>query len=112
VSDTLRVYGASDDLLELVDAIDDEFYPADPDTLVIAGYIGGGLVEARLRVEYDHDGIWRLTPTNGHDLVAITPARGDDEPDDEHGCPGYSDKATVTLDKITTAFLLSGMGAA
>lgn len=112
MSQTLNVYGASDDLLELVGAIYDEVYPADPDTLVVAGLVGDGLVEVRLAVEYDREGVWRITPSQPADHVTVTPARGEDEGDDEHGCPGYSERATVTLDKISAAFLLSGKGAA
>jgi hypothetical protein len=114
--DVLHVYGASDDLLELVGAVNDEFYPTHPDTLVVMGYCGGRLHYLRMIINYGHDGVWRIRPEEGTPggHVTITPARGEDnaEGDDEHGCPPYSDRATVTLDEIASVHLLSGKGVA
>ncbi|QAY70018.1 hypothetical protein [Xylanimonas protaetiae] len=105
-----HIFGASDDLIEVEGEISDELYPrlrdAIPDTVSV------GLADGRevlINVEYGYDGIWRLTPTTHVDLVTITAARGDGEPDDVDGCPGYSDKASIA--GATSVHLLSQEGA-
>lgn len=53
----LKVYGASDDLIELEGDIEDEFghYPHDDEPVYLA--FSDGTV---LKAIYDNDGIWRL----------------------------------------------------
>lgn len=83
------VYGASDDLIELEGEIREEF----------SAYNGGRLAFSNgvlLDLEYDRNGTWRITALAGRELVAHFPARGEDEGNDEDGCPGYSEKAYVT----------------
>ena len=97
---TLHIYGASDDLIEVTGAVEDEFYPpADGPTTVLvdAKTDAGDQVQVQLQIEYAADGTsdWRVTEVTGHGLVTITPARGEDEGNDEDRCPGYSDKATI-----------------
>ena len=60
--------------------------------------VGGekaGVMAFRLKTVKPGDEVitWQETTSTG--LVTITPARGEDEPDDEDRCPGYSDKATI-----------------
>jgi hypothetical protein len=87
---TLKLYGASDDLIELDGDIDDEFYIGDG---ADEGGEGGcvGLSDGTvLGVIYDHDGVWRFTiKKNGTSEVQIT---GND-PDDKNN---YSDTVTIT----------------
>lgn len=84
------VYGASDDLIEIEGHLREEFgaYDSDPQYLAFAN----GVV---LKVTYDNEGIWRIQPRAGADRVEIVFARGDDEPHDEDGVAGYSDKAVI-----------------
>lgn len=97
--DTIRVYGASDDLIETRGAVDEEYSAVYGGTtnITVLAHRDAEEVEVRLTAEYDPDdsGEWRLAEKTDTGLVTITPARGEDEPDDEDDCPGYSDKATV-----------------
>jgi hypothetical protein len=99
-TDSIRIYGASDDLIETRGAVDEEFgavYGGTTNITVLA-HRDTEEIEVRLTAEYDPDnsGEWRIKETTSTGLVTITPARGEDQPDDEDGCPGYSDKATVS----------------
>ena len=98
---TLYIYGASDDLIEVEGSIIEEFNPPynKPARLVISV---DGATYASLRIEYDPDdtGEWRISSDTASAPVSISAARGEDEGEDEHGCPGYSDLATVRLDDI------------
>jgi hypothetical protein len=99
-TDTIRIYGASDDLIETRGAVDEEYgavYDGTTNITVLA-HRDAEEIEVRLTAEYDPDdtGEWRVKEETSTGLVTITPARGEDEPDDEDGCPGYSDKATVS----------------
>lgn len=77
----IRIYGASDDLIEVEGDISEEFnhYSDDP---ALLGFSDGTM----LRVTYDNDGIWRFTPvlTGRARLVHVIQTL--DDPDD-----GYSD---------------------
>ncbi len=61
----LTIYGGSDDLVEVEGAITEEFNYSgdeDEDTGVVLAFSDGTL----LRVHYNADGIWRITPlSNG-----------------------------------------------
>jgi hypothetical protein len=87
--DTVTIYGASDDLIEVDGAIEEEF---------AARMDGAALVTCSdgtaLRVVYDDDGIWRVTPVarGAGDLVVTQCAATDDD---------YTDRATITADHIT-----------
>lgn len=87
------IYGASDDLIEVEGDIREEFYALEEPTNYI-GLSNGSVVS----ITYDDDGFWRIRPIAVVDSVIIRPARGDDEPADADGCPGYSDKAEITGD--------------
>jgi hypothetical protein len=89
--ETTVIYGASDDLIEVEGAHPDEFNHLDNSPAVLS--IDDGAI--LLRVDYGFNGIWTVEAMSGSDRVTIVPARGEDEPDDEHGCPGYSDKAVI-----------------
>lgn len=102
----LHIYGASDDLIEVEGSVRDEFdAPYGRNALVAVDAHVPGVqhpVSIRLEVEYDKEGIWRVRPDEGYNLLAdgmpeieIVPARGEDEGNDEWGCPGYSDRAVV-----------------
>jgi hypothetical protein len=86
----ITVYGGSDDLLEVEGDIREEFDHADQAGRWVACSDG-----TLLRVTED-EGIWRVSVDAG--TAQIVPARGEDEGDDEDGCPGYSEKAIVTGD--------------
>jgi hypothetical protein len=92
------VYGASDDLIEIRGAVDEEFgavYDGTTTVIVTAAADDGSEIEVRLRVEYGTEDVWSITEETATGLVTIVPARGEDESDDEDGCPGYSQKAIV-----------------
>lgn len=95
---SIRVYGASDDLIEVVGAVRDEFYVYDePAFVIVQAQQDNQTVQVRLRVEYGPDGsdLWTVTEETDTGLVSIIPARGEEAGDDEDGCPGYSSKAVV-----------------
>lgn len=87
----IRVYGASDDLLEVAGAIEEEFYfKAEHEHNYLA--FSDGTV---LAANYDSEGMWRI-----HRVHAGT-ARCDHYPagqlpEDEHDCPEYSDLIRLT----------------
>jgi hypothetical protein len=92
------VYGASDDLIETRGTVDEEFGAANGGTttvVVTATADDGSETEVRLRVECGTEDVWSITEETATGLVTIVPARGEDEGDDEDGCPGYSQKAIV-----------------
>ena len=80
----LTIYGASDDLIEVEGDITEEF-PAITDESSLLAFSDGTL----LRVRYDEDGLWRITPlAKGTATLSITPAT---DPDSAN----YSDRATL-----------------
>lgn len=80
---TVTVYGASDDLIEIEGAIREEWSPGEPDAIL--GFSDG----TTLRIHFDSDGMWRITPlTNGTAELSIVQTTTDGE--------GYSDVATLT----------------
>lgn len=122
---TQRIYGGSDDLIELVGDVYDEYdhhglTEAEP-ALIDVELADGPVV--RLKAWYgalpgdDSDGGWciridEITTTTGwasqhdvdlDDLVHHHAARGEDEKDDVHGCPGYSEMVHVDAEvsKVT-----------
>ena len=87
--DTVTIYGASDDLIEVEGAIRDEFSHYGDDPALVTCSDG-----TALRVVYDTDGIWRVTPVaRGTGDVTITQCAATDEDD--------TDRATITADRIT-----------
>lgn len=86
---SVTVYGASDDLIEVEGAIDEEFNPpygSDDDAVNFLGFSDGTV----LAVVYDHEGCWRITPRvigpqTKYELVQATNVDKD-----------YSDRATLT----------------
>ena len=86
---TTTVYGSSDDLVELDGAIRDEIscYDAEVRLTFDTG--------TRLRIEYDADGIWRITDaTKTGPAPTIVRCEDRDGFTDRDG-PIYSDLATV-----------------
>jgi hypothetical protein len=57
---SITITGASDDLIEVDGDISEEFNPSDGEDSLL-GFSNGVL----LRVRYDEDGIWRITPLAG-----------------------------------------------
>lgn len=55
----IKIYGASDDLIEIEGDIEEEFgfFPDDEEDSRVLAFSDGTL----LRAHYDRDGIWRLT---------------------------------------------------
>lgn len=94
----LFVYGGSDDLIEVKGLLSDEFSPEYGKPALVTVMVDDAAY-AHLHVEYDPDesGEWRIQPQASGDLVSVVAARGEDEGDDEHRCPGYSDKAVVDM---------------
>jgi len=94
----LIIYGASDDLVEIEGIVSDELNPPYGKPAVVTVKVDDA-VYARIHVNYDPDGTgeWRIQPTAPGILTTVIPARGDGESDDEHGCPGYSDKAIIDM---------------
>lgn len=81
---SITIYGYSDDLIEIDGDIYDEFgLPYNNDGAAIA--CSNGVL---LRIVYDQDGIWRITPLAGGDKVSVWQCPA------EYGLE-YSDKATV-----------------
>lgn len=84
-----KIYGASDDLIEIDGDVYEEFgaWSHDQDAQYVA--FSNGVL---LRIQYtdDGDGIWRITPVSGPtDSVTIAQCAVDDP---DH----YSDVATIT----------------
>lgn len=93
MSETITIYGASDDLIEIEGAFREEFSQYDPDendeyTLAVSD---GTL----LGVYYDDEGIWRFP--------IIKKGMGSDVDKEEHDVSeenSYSDTVTITAEKI------------
>lgn len=83
---TITITGASDDLIEVEGDITEEFNPSDDSSLMACS---DGTI---LRVRYDHDGIWRITPVV-HGTAALTIAQAPEDDDSN-----YTDRATLTGD--------------
>lgn len=101
MSTDLIIYGASDDLIETEGLIRDELNApyGKPGVVVV---LVDDTAYASVRIEYDPDGTgeWRIQPTSLGSLVTVIPARGEDKGNDEHNCPGYSDKAVIDMRAI------------
>ena len=101
---TLTIFGASDDLIEVVGLIYEEYPAEEPATIMTVSIDGERYAWAGIR--YDEDGVWRITDSAPRRFWTVVPARGEDEGDDADGCPGYSDKAVfdcagIARDRIT-----------
>ena len=98
-NDALIIYGASDDLIEVEGLLRDELNPpyGKPATVLVKV---DDTIWAKVPIEYGDDGIWCIWPGAIFAPVEFVPARGDEEPDDEHGCPGYSDKVVIDMTGI------------
>jgi len=82
---SIRVRGASDDLIEVDGDISEEFDAlGNAATGGLLGFSNGTL----LRVAYDEDGVWRITQLDHHGSVTIEHAPADDD-------ENYSDVATL-----------------
>lgn len=95
----ITVYGASDDLIEVEGDITEEFtYHDDEDGDLIA--FSDGTV---LRVRFDRDGVWRITPVaRGANQLDITQAPVNDD-------DNYSDRAVIVG---TVTWVVQGMAVA
>ena len=90
---SVKVYGASDDLVEIEGDIYEEFNPPyDSDGSSFLGFSNGVVLE----VVYT-DSVWRIRPATGGDLVKIEFAPADDD-------SNYSDVATVEGDILWAVF--------
>lgn len=94
----LIIYGASDDLIEIEGELSGELNPPYGKPALVTVKVDD-TIYTRLVMEYDPDGTgeWRIQPTSPGVLVTIVPARGEDKGNDEHRCPGYSDKAVINV---------------
>jgi hypothetical protein len=97
----LIIYGASDDLIETEGIVRDELNPPYDKPAVVIVKVDD-TVWAKVPIEYDPDdsGEWRIQPTAIYAPVSFVAARGEDEGEDEHGCPGYSDKVVIDMGDI------------
>jgi hypothetical protein len=85
--DTVRVWGASDDLIEVDGALCEEFGAFDEEEGVVLAFSDGTV----LHVRYDSEGCWRVGRlVAGAAAFEHTPATG---PDDD-----YTDRVTLTGD--------------
>lgn len=80
---SIRIYGASDDLIEVEGDVREEFT-----TMATDGALVGTSNGALLRVRYTDAGTWRIQPVAGAELADIKQCAEDDE-------DNYSDVATV-----------------
>ena len=85
------IYGASDDLVELEGAIEEEFSAYDRHHRLI--FDNGAVLIARY--DRDGDGIWRIENPHDHPSATITRCEDREGYTDPDG-PIYSDLATVT----------------
>lgn len=82
---TTVIYGASDDLIEVEGDLREEFTYRDDKNGDLLGFSDGTL----LRVRYDADGIWRITPVRrGTAFQGIEHAPEDDD-------SNYTDRASL-----------------
>lgn len=83
---TLKLYGASDDLIEIEGAINDEFSSFRDDKEMLLAISDGTL----LRILYSHRGVWRfeLVSLGAESTYKNIPAPEDDE-------DNYSDVVTI-----------------
>ena len=98
---TVTINGASDDLIEVAGAIEEEF----PYQQRGHGQPSGNLLAFSdgtiLRIEFNHEGVWRIQPVQrGTAWLGIEPA-----PEGDEG--NYSDVATLTGD---VWWVVQGMG--
>jgi len=92
----VRLYGASDDLIEARGAVDEEFGAVYDGATTMIVHVLTESGESEVRLRFDGTGeFWTVTEETASGLVTIVSARGEDEPNDEDGCPGYSQKAIV-----------------
>jgi hypothetical protein len=84
---TLTIYGASDDLIEVEGAFNDEFPYRDDEGNLLA--FNDGTV---LRIHYTNAGVWRIsTIVTGSAVLRLDQAPEDDD-------DNYSDRLTLTGD--------------
>jgi hypothetical protein len=80
----IKVYGSSDDLIEVEGDIEEEFTLSEYDENLLA--FSNGVV---LRIKYNDSGIWRISPVTGNMVIHMAPE------DDEDN---YSDVAIIEDD--------------
>jgi hypothetical protein len=105
----LLVFGASDELIELGGAIEDEFDSYDVSTrLIVLSDIGDAEPQAVATLVLSYDGVWSIEVERqavGVEVEVIPATDLDDLglPADEDGCPAYSAKAIIrsTIGPIT-----------
>jgi hypothetical protein len=110
----LVIYGASDDLVEVEGLVRDELNPPYDKPAVVTVKVDD-TTYAQLHVEYDpdHSGEWRVQTTSAGQPVRVIDARHtDDGTWDEHGCPGYSDKAIIDMGEVEARRVNVGIEAA
>lgn len=93
----IKVYGASDDLIEVEGSVREEFTAYGNEKRHLLAFSTGHVVACL----YDDDGCWRTlvlaTPKSGtHSITPGDPTA--DERDD--GTPGYSDVLTIDADPV------------
>ena len=85
---SVKVYGASDDLIEIEGDINEEFYKSS-DTYDYIAFSTGAV----LTIKYDDDGIWKIRQIHKGDGVDITQCPPEEE--QSEGDDRYSDVAEV-----------------
>jgi hypothetical protein len=91
---TLHLYGASDDLIEARGDVVDEVDCWSFNDAVAVTCSDGTTIGFRL----GGSAVWSadIITAGAGSTIVVLPARGEDEGDDEHGCPGYSDRVDIT----------------
>ena len=96
---TITLYGASDDLIEVEGAVSEEFSHLDEEETVRVAFVGGAV----LTIEYSNAGVWRITEAvtvEGSPVEIVKAPEGDDD--------NYSDRATVTIPDGVRPWVLVG----
>jgi hypothetical protein len=96
----LVIYGASDDLIEFEGVVRDELPAPFGERARVVVKVDGAKW-ATIPIEYDDSGEWRIEHEEIDQPYIFSAARGDGEPDDEHGCPGYSDKVVIDMGDVS-----------
>lgn len=88
----IKVYGASDDLIEVEGDVSEEFTPKRAEQDNESNYLAfsNGVV---LEIEYTRSGRWSIRPIKGGTRVTIEFSTDDDGTDEDRYA--YSDKATI-----------------
>jgi len=101
-----KIYGASDDLIEVDGDIREEFYHSE-DGVDLLAFSDGTL----LSVEYDNSGMWRINRLMDGTSRYTKDEATAEEGNREDGLPAYSDVVTLTpgVDRERVRWIVHGV---